>query len=61
MLELRFSFSGNKDPVDREEEDNLLLERILLLIRNLLYVPADPDNEKVQTSQTAYLVYFNFE
>eukprot|EP00795_Rhopilema_esculentum_P013899 gene13899-4849_t len=35
-----------KDPVDREEEDNLLLERILLLIRNLLYVPADPDNEK---------------
>ena len=32
---------------DRDEDDNLLLERILLLIRNLLYIPADPDDEKV--------------
>lgn len=31
----------------RDEDDNLLLERILLLIRNLLYIPADPDDEKV--------------
>jgi len=35
-----------KDVVDRDEDDDLFLERILLLIRNLLYVPADPDAEK---------------
>lgn len=30
----------------RQEEDNLLIERILLLIRNILHVPADPYEEK---------------
>ncbi|KAH0629176.1 hypothetical protein JD844_011046 [Phrynosoma platyrhinos] len=30
----------------RQEEDNLLIERILLLVRNVLHVPADPDEEK---------------
>ncbi|XP_043939608.1 protein timeless homolog [Protopterus annectens] len=30
----------------RQEEDNLLIERILLLVRNILHVPADPDEEK---------------
>ncbi|XP_063808638.1 protein timeless homolog isoform X2 [Pseudophryne corroboree] len=30
----------------REEEHNLLIERILLLARNILHVPADPDEEK---------------
>uniref|UniRef100_A0A8B9JYZ1 Timeless circadian clock n=1 Tax=Astyanax mexicanus TaxID=7994 RepID=A0A8B9JYZ1_ASTMX len=30
----------------RQEEDNLLIERILLLIRNVLHVPADPYEEK---------------
>ncbi|KAM3935169.1 protein timeless homolog [Leptodactylus fuscus] len=30
----------------REEEHNLLIERILLLVRNILHVPADPDEEK---------------
>lgn len=30
----------------REEEDNLLIERILLLVRNILHIPADPDEEK---------------
>ncbi|XP_053230673.1 protein timeless homolog isoform X2 [Podarcis raffonei] len=30
----------------RQEEDNLLIERILLLARNVLHVPADPDEEK---------------
>ncbi|XP_077430507.1 protein timeless homolog isoform X2 [Vanacampus margaritifer] len=30
----------------REEEDNLLIERILLLVRNVLHVPADPLEEK---------------
>lgn len=30
----------------RQEEDNLLIERILLLVRNILHVPADPYEEK---------------
>ncbi|XP_030632953.1 protein timeless homolog isoform X2 [Chanos chanos] len=30
----------------RQEEDNLLIERILLLIRNVLHVPADPHDEQ---------------
>uniref|UniRef100_A0A8C5FJQ4 Timeless circadian clock n=1 Tax=Gadus morhua TaxID=8049 RepID=A0A8C5FJQ4_GADMO len=30
----------------RQEEDNLLVERILLLVRNVLHVPADPYEEK---------------
>ncbi|XP_044535909.1 protein timeless homolog [Gracilinanus agilis] len=31
---------------ERQEEDNLLIERILLLVRNVLHVPADPSQEK---------------
>ncbi|XP_027710880.1 protein timeless homolog [Vombatus ursinus] len=31
---------------ERQEEDNLLIERILLLVRNILHVPADWDQEK---------------
>ncbi|XP_069762514.1 protein timeless homolog [Narcine bancroftii] len=30
----------------RQEEDNLLIERILLLVRNVLHVPADLEEEK---------------
>ncbi|XP_067361897.1 protein timeless homolog isoform X2 [Channa argus] len=30
----------------RQEEDNMLIERILLLVRNVLHVPADPCEEK---------------
>ncbi|XP_033822405.1 protein timeless homolog [Periophthalmus magnuspinnatus] len=30
----------------RQEEDNLLIERILMLVRNVLHVPADPNEEK---------------
>ncbi|KAJ7999282.1 hypothetical protein DPEC_G00213810 [Dallia pectoralis] len=30
----------------RQEEDNLLIERILLLVRNVLHIPADPHEEK---------------
>ncbi|KAF7659770.1 hypothetical protein LDENG_00293260 [Lucifuga dentata] len=30
----------------RQEEDNLLIERILLLVRNVLHVPSDPLEEK---------------
>ena len=40
---------------DRDEDDNLLLERILLLIRNLLYIPADPDDEKVILRNVCWL------
>ncbi|XP_069007314.1 protein timeless homolog [Embiotoca jacksoni] len=31
---------------ERQEEDNLLIERILLLVRNVLHVPANPREEK---------------
>lgn len=31
---------------DRQEEDNLLIERILLLVRNILHVPTDAEQEK---------------
>lgn len=31
---------------ERQEEDNLLIERILLLVRNILHVPADLEQEK---------------
>uniref|UniRef100_A0AAQ6ALW6 Timeless circadian clock n=1 Tax=Amphiprion ocellaris TaxID=80972 RepID=A0AAQ6ALW6_AMPOC len=30
----------------RQEEDNLLIERILLLVRNVLHIPANPNEEK---------------
>lgn len=33
---------------DRQEEDNLLIERILLLVRNILHVPTDAEQEKVK-------------
>lgn len=36
-----------QDWEQRQEEDNLLIERILLLVRNVLHVPADPFEEKV--------------
>ncbi|EDO48937.1 predicted protein, partial [Nematostella vectensis] len=35
-----------KDWDDRQEEDYLLIERVLLLIRNILHVPANPQAEK---------------
>ncbi|XP_062255221.1 protein timeless homolog isoform X1 [Platichthys flesus] len=31
---------------ERQEEDNLLIERVLLLVRNVLHIPADPCEEK---------------
>ncbi|XP_012873832.1 PREDICTED: protein timeless homolog [Dipodomys ordii] len=31
---------------ERQEEDNILIERILLLVRNILHVPADLEQEK---------------
>lgn len=36
-----------QDWEQRQEEDTLLIERILLLVRNVLHVPADPCEEKV--------------
>ncbi|XP_052451398.1 protein timeless homolog [Carassius gibelio] len=38
----------------RAEEDNLLIERILLLVRNVLHVPADPYEEKVRVLRLKY-------
>lgn len=32
---------------DRDDDDIIIIERILLLIRNILHVPADPMEEKV--------------
>lgn len=34
---------------ERGEEHNLLIERILLLVRNVLHIPADPYEEKVSS------------
>lgn len=36
-----------QDWEQRQEEDALLIERILLLVRNVLHVPAEPTEEKV--------------
>lgn len=36
-----------QDWEQRQEEDNLLIERILVLVRNVLHVPTDPGEEKV--------------
>jgi timeless len=32
--------------MEREEEKGLVIERILILVRNVLQVPADPEVEK---------------
>lgn len=31
---------------DRSEEEGLIIERILILVRNILHIPPDPDVEK---------------
>lgn len=36
-----------QDWEQRQEEDTLLIERILLLVRNVLHVPPDPAEEQV--------------
>ncbi len=35
---------------EREDEDVVVIERILLLIRNLLHVSSDPQEEKVSVT-----------
>lgn len=35
-----------KEPEDRLEDDKLLTERILILIRNILDIPITPEDEK---------------
>ena len=37
---------------EREEEDTTLIERILLLIRNILHIPTDLEEEKVDMMVT---------
>lgn len=39
-----------QDWEQRQEEDNLLIERILLLVRNVLHIPTDPNEEKVRVN-----------
>ncbi len=41
--------------MERGEEDVLLLERILLLIRNLLFIPSNPEDEKVDAIVLNYV------
>lgn len=53
MLLILHAFLSASSPLvtqdweQRQEEDNLLIERILLLVRNVLHVPANPSEEKV--------------
>lgn len=35
-----------KDVMERDEDTGLIIERILILIRNVLQVPADLDKER---------------
>lgn len=35
-----------QDYAERGEENGLIIERILILIRNILYIPIDPDAER---------------
>uniref|UniRef100_A0A7N5JT31 Timeless circadian regulator n=1 Tax=Ailuropoda melanoleuca TaxID=9646 RepID=A0A7N5JT31_AILME len=44
---------------ERQEEDNLLIERILLLVRNILHVPTDLDQEKVRGSWLLWAVHLS--
>uniref|UniRef100_A0A668AMV0 Timeless circadian clock n=1 Tax=Myripristis murdjan TaxID=586833 RepID=A0A668AMV0_9TELE len=41
-----FGLYYNCNTIQRQEEDNLLIERILLLVRNVLHVPANAHEEK---------------
>lgn len=52
---------------ERGEENSLIIERILILVRNVLNVPADPDAEKRpdndvsahdKASEYSYLYYY---
>ena len=44
-----------QDWEQRQEEDTLLIERILLLVRNVLHVPPDPTEEQVPYQDGAHL------
>lgn len=54
---------------ERGEENSLIIERILILVRNVLNVPADPDAEKRpdndvsahdKASEYSYLYYYHY-
>lgn len=45
--------SSHLQPVDDRDDDNLLLmERLLLLLRNVLHVPQDDNQENVNNAYT---------
>lgn len=42
------SYNFFQDMEERSEDDMILFERLLLLLRNILHVPSSPDEEMVQ-------------
>lgn len=46
ILSTKLSKILELDYAERGDENSLVIERILLLVRNILYVPSDPDVEK---------------
>lgn len=46
VLSTRLSKILEIDYLERGDENSLIIERILILIRNILYVPSDPDVER---------------
>ena len=47
MCQIRVYFPPFQDWEHRQEEDRLLIERLLIVIRNVLHVPTDPEAEQV--------------
>lgn len=46
ILSTKLSKILELDYAERGDENSLIIERILILVRNVLYVPSDPDTEK---------------
>ena len=47
MCQIPVYFPHFQDWEHRQEEDRLLIERLLIVIRNVLHVPTDPEAEQV--------------
>ena len=45
-----------KEWQDREDDDIIIIERILLMIRNILHITSDPEKEKVSDISLSDLV-----
>lgn len=60
LLKLEYGFLF-QEPIQRGDENSLIIERILILIRNVLYVPADiheqrPDNDASVHDQVSFKI-----